>query len=214
MRSGRSSPIRFAALDGLVRQHAALAAQHGLRSDVRLLPKARLAPCHHVVVHSHSSRKPALRGHHHVFADSAVVPDVHQVVDLRAVVNQRISQCATVYAGVRPNLNIRANLDTANLRKLLVAAVLQHKPKAVGPDHAARMQNRPGSDLDARVNCDIRVDPASVSHDRVVPHIASSFDDRARANPYAVVKHDVRSNRRPFAHSGRLGNRRRRVNSR
>src|SRR5690606_1574343 len=93
-----------------------------------------------------------------------VMADLHLVVDLHAIGNDRVAQRSAINAGVRADLDIIADLHTTQLLNLDPAPALIGKAKAVaaddrtglhqhtlaqhavGPDGHARGQHRIGTD--------------------------------------------------------------------
>src|SRR5512139_265221 len=57
-------------------------------------------------------------GDHRVFTDAAVVPYLHLVVDLDAILDHRVANRATVHRGVGADLDVVADHDGADLRNL------------------------------------------------------------------------------------------------
>ena len=57
------------------------------------------------IFHNRGTGDSCLRGNHNIFADDAVVPDVHQVVDLGAAPDPCLSQRSPVDGGVGSDLD-------------------------------------------------------------------------------------------------------------
>src|SRR6185369_6024276 len=93
--------------------------------------------------------------HHGVRADAHVVTDLDQVVELDAVLDDRVVERATVDAGVGADLHVVADAHRAELLDLLPAALRGREAEAVGTDDDAAVQDAAGADATAMVDDDV-----------------------------------------------------------
>ena len=92
----------------------------------------------------------------HAFADFHVVRDLDQVVNLRALADDRRAERAAVNRHVRADFHVVANDDVADLRHLAVNAAVQHVTETVRADHRAGVNADAPADFRARINRDVR----------------------------------------------------------
>ncbi len=137
-----------------VMRDGALSGNHGPIGDIDVTGKADLAADAAAPSNAGTASNPGLSGDHRVRADDDVVADLHQIVDLHAVANDRVSQSASVDAGVGANLHACAQNHPPNLGDLLVARIGLREAEAIGPndgiavDNAVLSKNRPSQNLD------------------------------------------------------------------
>src|SRR5271165_3315014 len=112
--------------------------------------------------------------------------DMHQVVKLRARANDGLLQRAAVDGAVGADLDVIANHQLTDLRKLLIAAVhfVANEAEAVGAEHRARMhhnapsQCRAGIDDHARIKVAIVADRHTFADVAARPYVRALPDDR------------------------------------
>ena len=90
------------------------------------------------------------------FADFDVVRDLDEVVNLRALADDRRAERAAVNRHVRADFHVVADDDVADLRHLAVNAAVQHVTESVRADHRAGMDADALADFRARINRDVR----------------------------------------------------------
>src|SRR5882672_2760015 len=131
--------------DGDVVGHADLPREHGPAPD---LARAR---------HAH------LADQDHVLTDIAVVPDLHEVVDLRAAPHDGRAHGGAVDGGIRSDLDISLDDESTHLRDLLVGGSVEGIAESVGAQHGAGMDD------------DAITEPHSLPHHhpRIQPHVGS-----------------------------------------
>src|ERR1700722_1124286 len=121
-----------------------------------------------------------------MLSDTAVVPDMHQVVELNAVPK-------AIDAGFSPDLNVIANLHASDLRELLIAIRAAHKSKAIGSQDATGVQHGAIANADVIVDSDARVQHATGADARARSDGATSADTGAFADSDSRADHCVRS---------------------
>ena len=75
-----------------------------------------------------------------VRADAAVMADLHLVVQLDAVTDDRVFDRAAVDRGVRADLDVAAEANAAEMRHLHVAVAVGREAEALGADDRARLE--------------------------------------------------------------------------
>ena len=91
------------------------------------------------------------------------MPDMHQVVQLRAAPDHGCVERTAIHRAVGANLHIVANLQPADLRKFCVGAALliAHESETVAAQHRPGMHGHAIAHGRARINTDIRFDVAA-----------------------------------------------------
>ncbi len=129
--------------------------------------------------------------------DGAVVPDMNQIVDLRAAPNPRLSQRSAVDRRIRSNLNIVLNHQPALLRK---DQVLPRLPAA-------------------RIAKSRRAQHGPRLHDHAVPqhgsgmHHHTSHQVAIAPDRYTILQHDPWADPAPYSNRHSRANHRRRVHT-
>ena len=88
--------------------------------DRQMIADADLAAHHDEIAHLHAAGYSGLRHDHAVPPDRDVVSDLHQIVDLGALADDRVSGPAAVDRGVGADLDVVLNDDAASLRDFLM----------------------------------------------------------------------------------------------
>ena len=88
-----------------------MSTQHHAFFDARMFPDAHLATEYDILLDHDAAGKPGLSGDHYVFPDLAVVPDVHQIIDLGAAADACNLQRSTIDGRVGPDLDVVCNFQ-------------------------------------------------------------------------------------------------------
>ena len=165
---GRELQLAVAKFDGWLAQHrdsrrhivrhARPGSKDRLVADVHVVANTHLPGHHDPVARGRAARHTHLRTDHVVAAESAVVGDHHEVIELRAVANRRCPVGTAVDRGAGTDLNIVAHLDPAQLRRERVAATHHLVTEAIGSKHGTGMDHAPCPHLRAVVEHRIRED--------------------------------------------------------
>src|ERR1700730_5246005 len=200
--------------------HARLGGEDGARPDRHMVGHANLPGQHGPVAHPRGARDPDLGDQDHVFSHVAVVPDLHQVVDLAAAAHDRLAEGRAVDRGVGPDLDVVLEAQAAHLRDLAVGLPVERIAEAVGAQHRSRVDDDPVADTHVLadhhvgVQADILAEHRAAPHERERPHAAARPDHRLRlhhrerADGRRAVDAGVRGQAGGRVHSGlgaRLG---------
>src|SRR2546426_41886 len=109
-----------------------------------MIGNAPLPADHNVIFHDRTARESALRSDDHIFPNLYVMPDMYQIVDLRASPDAGHIQGAAINSRVSSDLDVVFNFQSADLRELLIASglLIAHIAESVTPQHRARVNNR------------------------------------------------------------------------
>ena len=133
------------------RPHPGLARDRHAASRSVTCPRVADLPRHlDVVADDRRAREAGKRGDGAMLADSAVVPDLHEVVDLRAGADPRAAGLRAVDARVRADLHVVVEHHVADLRNSLERPSTKRPAEAVAADHAARVQHDAVADARSR----------------------------------------------------------------
>src|SRR5689334_11723846 len=141
-----------------------------------------------------AARDADLCGERRVGADAAVVRDHDEVVELHAILDDGVTHRAAVDRGVRADLDVDADIDTANLRHLDPRALLRREAEAIATDHRARLHHA------ARAEPHVMADEHARDETRILGDAGTALDDAtgsdvtARADAHSFAYHRVRAN--------------------
>src|SRR5438445_2072129 len=104
-----------------------------------MIGNAHLPADHNVIFHDRTARESALRSDDHIFPNLYVMPDMYQIVDLRASPDAGHIQGAAINSRVSSDLDVVFNFQSADLRELLIASglLIAHIAESVTPQHRA-----------------------------------------------------------------------------
>ncbi|SPJ17513.1 hypothetical protein SBBP2_320023 [Burkholderiales bacterium] len=135
-------------------------------------------------------------------ADVAIVSDLHLIVDLYPVADDRIAGGAAIDRRIGANFHVVANLHDSGLRNLDPTAVERGKPKAVGADDGAGMDNAAPPDAASVVHAHPGIQSRTIAHPRpgakhaAGPDPCASLDDRGVLDHHLIVHPCARINPR------------------
>src|SRR5215216_7508783 len=92
-----------------------------------------------------------------ILADHDVVRNLHEIVDLDALLNPRAAKPRTINSCVRADLDVVVDLDDAELLNFLVTAIDHFETKAVSPDHSAAVNDYARTNPASLANCYMRI---------------------------------------------------------
>ena len=192
-----------------------LPGRSGPFSDGDVAVDTDLACQHDGVLHRSAPGDPHLRREQHVSAHTYPVPNLDEVIDLRASANPRFPHGWTVDRHVRTNLDVGLDHDDTDLGDLFVRPVWTlRKPKPVATDHGRVLQNDPVADHHPLPHRDMRMQHAIGADRRAWADVDRRMDDgsgtdrRARADGHkrpnrdALAERHVRGNAGGRVHAG------------
>src|SRR5450755_131951 len=175
-----------------------------IRTDLDVATDPCLARCDHARAQLRAAGDADLTAQRAMFADRDVVPDLHEIVDLRSAADDGGPGHGAVDGRTRADLHAIADDHVADLRDLDLLDAHAHEAEAVAADDAARVQyaiiahNAVIEHRRARVQMRARPDL------RVSPDVGEGLQQRAVAERCAAFDHDIRADpaRSPAAHVG------------
>lgn len=126
---------------GDVTGHAGLGAEDRLIADVDVISDADLASHHDIIAGATGAANADLADEEIVFADPAVVADLHHIVDLGALPHTGGFEGATVDHGASTDFDIVSDLDAGHLGNLDMATLVKTIAETIGPDDSLGMED-------------------------------------------------------------------------
>src|SRR5690606_5888729 len=102
--------------------------------------------------------------------------DLDLVVQLDAILNDRVGQCAAIHCRVRTDFDIVTDLDCAGLRNLDPGATFIGKAETVCTDHCAGMQYATLADAATFQESHARMKQCAVADNRIAADEATRTD--------------------------------------
>ncbi len=130
-----------------------------------------------------------LRDEQAMLPDFHVVSDHHQVVDLGPLAYHGFAQGRPIDRRPGPDLDVVLDPDDADLRNLVMLALVHGETVAIGADDDARVDDAAAANARAIVNDDVGID------DRIVPERRAGFDRDTLENCDVVPDDNIFSNR-------------------
>src|SRR5690606_21688073 len=132
-------------------------------------------------------RNAALAGNHAATADTHIVGDLHQIVDLGAFPDDGVGHGAPVDGGVGADFDIVLNDDAADLRHALRPLRAAHETETVLPDTGSAMDDDAVSDQcvlhgDVRADIAVAADAAGCTDHRIGGNHGAGSDGDFRAD--------------------------------
>jgi len=186
--SGASKP--FFPIRNMV-HHSGLGGDGDMVAKLQVAGEAGLAGEDDIVAQFGAARDTHLRDHQAMLAYGDVVPDLHQVVDLRPLADDRWSQRPPVNGHVGPNFHIVSNDYMPNLRHLSVNPVIEHVTKTVGPDNGPAMDADPMADLGVGIKRDRGTQVDVITQTAAGADVISGLEHRSRADPRLGFHHTI-----------------------
>ena len=187
MRARGGAPDLCTGLNPSVGQDAALPANHCPCSDVGFLADPHLSSHDYIVFDDDTSGKARLSSDDDVPSDSATMPDVHQVVELRAVSDHGLFERRPVNAAIGAYFHIIADFDSSCLRELLIVIVFKSEAETVAADYHTGVQRDAIADGDIMRNRNPRIHSAVGSQGRALADRYLGRNLSIRADVYSCA---------------------------
>ena len=193
--------------------HAGLRCQRDAVADAQVSRNAGLAGHGDVGADLRAARDAHLGDDDRVFADGDVVGDLHEIIDLRALADDRGPKRRPVDRGVGTDLDVILDQDLSHLRHLAVLASIKHVSESVRPDHRAGMDPHAFPEMRTLVERHVREQARLLTHRAVVPHVDLRDQHRTRPDLDPLTHHAMRPNVRCWINLRRRCHHRRRMDA-
>src|SRR6202012_4331592 len=137
---------------GNVVHHAGLGADGDPVANLQVPGDTHLTGEHNVISQFRAARDAHLAAENAIFADLDVVANMHLVVNLGTLANDRGTESPPVNRHARVNFHIITNDYIPDLRNFAVNARVQNITESIRTDHRAGMNANASADLGARVD--------------------------------------------------------------
>ena len=131
---------------GNVGHHSGLGSKYRTLTDRHMVGNADLTGQHGEVANCHAAGDTDLRDNQAMAADRNVVSDLHEIVDLGSLTDDRVAGGAAVDRGTGANFDLMLDNHAPGLRNFLMAVARGQKTKSILPDAYARMNDHPVAD--------------------------------------------------------------------
>src|SRR5207247_5181106 len=121
--------------------NAALRGDHAAISDFDVADDANLPRHRDALANAGAARDSSLRHDHRIFSDDHVVRNLHEIVDLHALLNPRPAKTRAIDRSVRADLNIIVDLNNPELLNFFVSAFNHFKSETIGANHCATVND-------------------------------------------------------------------------
>src|SRR5688572_27191473 len=138
-------PRVSAGLVDRARDNAAEREQHVV-ADRELIDHYDTAADHTALADFRAARDSRHRGHYRVRADPSVVCNLHEVIELDAVLDDCVLDRAAIDRRVGADFDVVADHDAADLRYFLPLAVVGREAETVRADHGSRVHDATRAD--------------------------------------------------------------------
>src|SRR6266545_3768989 len=136
----------------------------------------------------------------HVLADLAVMPDLHQVVDLRAPADHRVAERPPIDGAVGPDFHVSVDPQAAHLGDFAMGRAVERIAESVGAQHGSGVHDHAVPDADAVPDDDPGVEPHLITECRVHPDKTERSDAAAGADHRPALDHSMRADCRGGIH--------------
>ena len=132
---------------------------------------------------------------HRMRANDAVVANLHLIIDLDAVFDDRIVNRTAIDRRTCADFHIRANADSAKLSNFaLDAGAISRIAKPIRTDHGRTVHYCARTKPHARIQCHVRPKPDILGNDAVRADVAMRANHRALTNTHARLNNSTGSN--------------------
>src|SRR5215813_14146405 len=132
--------------------HAGLGGENGALADAHVIGDADLPGEDGAIADGAGAGDPDLGHQDDVLADRAVVPDLHEVVDLTPASDDGVADRGAVDGGVGADLHVVGDAKPAHLGDLAVGGAVEGVAEAVRSEHGAGVHGHPMAHHHARVD--------------------------------------------------------------
>src|SRR5713101_3952082 len=197
-----------------VARHPRLRGQDRPLADTHMVGDAHLPRQHGPVADLTGAGHADLADQNHVLSDVAVVPDLHQVVDLRAAADDRRAHGGAVDGGIGADLDVVLDDESPDLGDLLVRGSVEGITEAIGAEDGPGVDDHAIPNADPVAYHDPRVQHHVGSEHRSAAHIGERAHERARADHRVTLDHRAGADGRRRMHPRLRGHPGRVVHSR
>src|SRR5258705_1394266 len=160
-----------------------------------VIAKANLSTNHRVVFNHHTAADARLSSDHHALTNVAVVTYVNHVVQFGAAADASATESRAIHARVGSELDVVFNDHGADLRKLVVAHVISHIAKTIGPNTNANVENHAVAERDSVIQNYVGMENALISHCDIRTNYHTCFDSSVGADTRVFSNINLRTNK-------------------
>ena len=155
---------------GHILEHSAFRGDLDAMANLEMAGESALSRDENVIAQLGGAGDADLRDEQAMLPDLHVVPDLDQIVDLGPLAYHGFAQGRPIDRGPGADLDVVLDPDDADLRDLVMLALVHGKAVAIGADDDARVNDAAPANARAIVNDDIGI------NDRIVAERGAGFD--------------------------------------
>src|SRR5712691_3374057 len=125
-----------------------------------------LSPHHDTLTHTRTSRYTALSHNDRIFPYHHIVRDLHEVIDLHALLNPGPPKSSAVNRCVRSDLDVVVDLNNSELLNFFMPLIDDFKPKSIRANYRAAVDDDTRANANSLANCYSRINQARGSNYR------------------------------------------------
>ena len=194
--------------------HTGLGGDGNPVANLEMSGKAHLAPENDIIPQPCAACHPCLGDNQGVIPHTDVVPDLDEIIDLRAFADHCRPKGTAINRHVRANLDIIPDDDIADLRNFQVASRLKHITKAIRAEDHPRMDPHPVAQFRARIKDRVWKQAAILPHNTTGTDMVAPHQHGAGTNDRLLTNHTPGADVGGGIHPGGWGDHSRGVNSR
>src|SRR5262245_4629274 len=160
------------------RGNTTLRTDRGPVANFKMTDDADLSPHHNSFADARAARNARLRDDHGILSDDDVVRDLHEIVDLHALLNPCSAKTRAIDSGVRADLDIVVNLDNPELLNFLLASFDHFETKPIRTDNSAAVNDYARANPASLANRHVRINATLGSDHCLVSDIGPRANDR------------------------------------
>ena len=164
-------------------------------ADRHMTSHSCLAAEHDVILECRTPSNSNLGAQDAVFTNGDIVPDLHQVIDLGALADQRSAKSRTIDRTIGSDFNIVLQNYVSNLRDFLMTAPDEFVSKSVTSNHNARVKSHSIVQNTFGLDRTTRHHPAIISDLSVPTHEYLRLEMRSLTNSRPLFDYAKRSDR-------------------
>src|SRR5947208_3101147 len=162
--------------------NAALRRDHAAIGDFDVANDANLA-CHgDALADARAARDSSLCHDHRIFPDDHVVRNLHEIVDLHALLNPRPAKTRAIDRSVRADLSIIVDLNNPELLNFFVSSFNHFKSETIGANHCATVNDYARANAASLADGYSRINETSGSDHCLMSDVTSRANDRVIAD--------------------------------
>ena len=175
--------------------HSRTSGDHHLISDDDVVCKACLSTDHDVMPYASTAGNPDLCHQDRMGTDRHVMGDLDQIVDLGALLDDRLTKCGSINRDIRPDLDVILDRDSPKLGNFVMLSLVLHIAESVASNHRAAVNDHPRANRAAFPDHNVGIEQRIISDRCIVADKHTWIEYYSRTNRDPVSQGDSRPDR-------------------